>query len=66
MLLALLPATLAIAILVSVIVVRLFHHPIVAILRRIVSEELSSAWQRVRDICHLRCGGLWRRSRLGA
>jgi hypothetical protein len=46
MLLTLLPATLAIAILVSLIVVRLFHQPIAAILRRIVSDELSSAWQR--------------------
>jgi hypothetical protein len=46
MLLALLPATLAIAILVSLIVVRLFRQPIAAILRRIVSDELSSAWQR--------------------
>jgi len=46
MLLTLLPATLAIAILVSLIVVRLFHPSIAAILRRIVSDELSSAWQR--------------------
>ncbi len=46
MLLMLLPATLAIAVVVSLIVVRLFHSPIASILRRIVSEELSSAWQR--------------------
>ena len=46
MLLTLLPATLVIAILVSLIVVRLFHQPIAAILRRLVTEELGSAWQR--------------------
>ena len=46
MLLALLPATLAIAILVSLIVVRVFHQPIAAILLRIVGDQLSSAWQR--------------------
>jgi hypothetical protein len=45
-LLALLPATLAIAILVSLGVARLFHQPIAAILQRIVSTELGSAWQR--------------------
>ena len=46
MLLTLLPATLVIAIMVSHIVVRLFHQPIAAILRRLVTEELGSAWQR--------------------
>lgn len=46
MLLALLPATLVIAIAVSFTVARLFHHSIATILRRIVSEELSGAWQR--------------------
>jgi hypothetical protein len=45
-LLALLPATLAIAILVSLGVARLFPQPIAAILQRIVSTELGSAWQR--------------------
>ena len=45
-LLALLPATLIIAIAVSFIVTRLFHRPIATILRRIVGEELSAAWQR--------------------
>jgi hypothetical protein len=46
MLLALLPATLAIAVVVSFIAARLFRQPIAAILRRIVSEELGGAWQR--------------------
>jgi hypothetical protein len=46
MLLTLLPATLAIAVAVSFAVVRLFRNPIAAILRRIVSEELGTAWQR--------------------
>lgn len=46
MLLALLPATLAIAIAVSFVVARLFRQPIAAILRRLVSDELGSAWQR--------------------
>ncbi len=45
-LLALLPATLVIAIAVSFTVAHLFHRPIATILRRIVSEELSGAWQR--------------------
>jgi hypothetical protein len=31
---------------VSFIAARLFHQPIAAILRRIVGEELSDAWQR--------------------
>jgi hypothetical protein len=31
---------------VSFIVARLFHHSIATILRRIVSEEPSGAWQR--------------------
>ena len=39
MLLTLLPATLVIAILVSLIVVRLFHQPIAAILRRLVVDD---------------------------
>ena len=46
MLLVLLPATLAIAVLVSFITTRLFHQPIAAILRCIVGEELSDAWRR--------------------
>ena len=46
MLLALLRATLVIAIVVSFIAARLFQKSLAAILRRIVSEELSGAWQR--------------------
>ncbi len=46
MILALLPVTLVIAVAVSFMVARLFHHSIATILRRIVSDELSGAWQR--------------------
>jgi hypothetical protein len=45
-LLALLPATLAIAVLVAFSVARLFRQPIAAILQRLVGEELSDAWRR--------------------
>ena len=46
MLIVLLLATLVIAVVVSFVVARLFREPIAAILRRIVSDELGSAWQR--------------------
>jgi hypothetical protein len=46
MLAGLLLATLVIALVVSGIVVRLFQRPVAAILRRIVSDELGTAWQR--------------------
>jgi hypothetical protein len=46
MLLALLPATLAIALLVAFSTARLFRQPIAAILRRLVGDELSDAWRR--------------------
>ncbi|KPJ52509.1 hypothetical protein AMJ39_07665 [candidate division TA06 bacterium DG_24] len=42
----LLVVTFVIAVLVSFVVVRLFEKPIRAILGRIVSEELSKAWER--------------------
>jgi hypothetical protein len=46
MFLALLLVTLGIAIAASFVVVRLFERPIAAILNRIVSDDLGSAWQR--------------------
>jgi len=46
MFLTLLLITFSIAAAVSFAVARLFDHPIAAILERLVSSELSSAWQR--------------------
>ena len=46
MFIILLLVTLAIALVVSYCVTRLFERPIAAILARIVAEELSTAWQR--------------------
>ena len=46
MVFTLLIATLVIAFIVSFLIVRFFGKPIGAILRRIVAEELSAAWQK--------------------